>query len=332
MSAFRNVLVAATLILLPGAASAAEPLKVVATFSILGDLVGNVGGPDVQVTTLVGPDGDAHVFEPSPADARRVAEADLVVVNGLGFEGWLDRLVEASGFSGRVIVASAGVDALAMGEEHSHGDEHAHEHADGAEAHAGEHEHDAHEEEHAGDHHHHGDVDPHAWQSVENAQVYVANIAAALCDADAEHCADFKTRAAAYDSELATLDASMKTGFAALPAEKRTVITSHDAFGYFSHAYGVRFLAPQGISTEGEASAAAIASLIGQIRNEGVTALFVENISDPRLIEQIARETGVRPGGALYSDALSAADGPAPTYAAMMRYNADRLLAAMQGS
>lgn len=321
MFPLRSALLAAALIVVPGTALAAHPLKVVASFSILGDLVENVGGGHVEVVTMVGPDGDAHVFEPSPAEARRLAEADLVVVNGLGFEGWLERLVETSGFAGPVVVASEGVETLTMEEEHAHEEE----------AHAEAHEDEAHDERHAADHHH-GGTDPHAWQSIVNTRTYVSNIADALCEADTVNCADYRSNAADYDARLQSLDASIKAGFAALPEERRVVITSHDAFGYFGHAYGVRFLAPQGISTEGEASAADVAGLIGQIRNEGVSTLFVENISDPRLIEQIARETGARPGGALYSDALSPPDGPAPTYAAMMRYNADRLLAAMQGS
>jgi zinc/manganese transport system substrate-binding protein len=296
-------------------ARAAEPVKVIASFSILGDLVSEVGGDRVQVTALVGPNGDAHVYEPTPIDARNTAAAALVVVNGLGLEGWFDRLVEASGYKGAVVVASSGVEPIKLSEEQ-----------------------DAHmpvEEEEGGgqaaDDHRHG-VDPHAWQSVANAEIYVSNIAAALCRADTDGCADFKANAAAYTEELKQLDSSIKRGFAEIPAEKRKIITSHDAFGYFGKAYGVEILAPQGVSTESEASAADVARLIEQVRQEGVTALFVENISDPRLIEQIGRETGVKPGGELFSDALSEPDGPAPTYLAMMRHNAALLQSAMLGS
>lgn len=279
--------------------ASAEPVNVIASFSILGDMVSVVGGENVEVTTLVGPNGDAHVYAPSPADARATAEADLVLVNGLGFEGWIDRLVEASGYAGPVAVASEGAATINIGASHDH------------EA---------------------GEVDPHAWQSVENAVVYVKNIADALCGVDSEHCNAFRANASAYTGELTALDASIKARFAAIAEERRKIITSHDAFGYFENAYDVEFLSPQGVSTESEASAADVASLISQIREENVTGLFVENVSDPRLIEQIGRETGVRPGGDLYSDALSELDGPAPTYVRMMRHNADTLLGAMQGS
>jgi zinc/manganese transport system substrate-binding protein len=278
---------------------ASEPLKVVASFSILGDFVRKVGGNRVDVVTLVGPNGDAHAYEPTPAAARDMAAADLVVVNGLGFEGWLDRLVEASGFEGPVAVASRGVEPLTM---------------EGSEAHG------------------HDPLDPHAWQSIANTEIYVANISEALCEVDREDCDEYQANATTYASELRNLNASIKADFAEIPTVRRVVITSHDAFGYFGRAYDIIFLAPQGVSTDSEASAADIASLIEQARREDVTALFVEDISDPRLIEQIARETGARSGGALYSDALSESHGPAGDYLSMMRHNASELLAAMQGS
>jgi zinc/manganese transport system substrate-binding protein len=293
-------------------ANAAEPLNVVASFSILGDLVSEVGGDHVTVRTLVGPNGDAHVYAPTPADARDAAAADLVVVNGLGFEGWLDRLIEASGFSGPAAVASQGVVPLTLEEDE-----------------AG---HDEDEETAAADEHDHGGFDPHAWQSVPNAELYVKNIADALCMADPGDCSDYRSNAAAYTAELDAIDKMTRSLVAAIPADRRKVITTHDAFGYFAHEYGVVFLAPQGVSTESEASAADVASLIEQIREEDVTALFLESMSDPRLMQQIARETGVEPGGELFSDALSDADGPAPTYAAMMRHNAELLAGAMRGS
>ena len=306
------------------AASAAEPVKVIASFSILGDLVSEVGGDHVQVATLVGPNGDAHVYEPTPGDARNTGAADLVVVNGLGLEGWFERLVEASGYEGAVVVASEGVAPIRLDQEAAAGMPVEEEEEHAAEA-AG-----APEHEEAG--HHHGTFDPHAWQSVANVAIYVKNIATALCANDRDDCAEFQANAADYIEELRQLDSSIKRGFAQIPAERRKVITSHDAFGYFGKAYGLEILAPQGVSTESEASAADVANLIRQIRQEGVTALFVENISDPRLIEQIGRETGVRPGGELYSDALSEPDGPASTYIAMMRHNAELLQSAMQGS
>ena len=301
----RSSLAAAALALaLHGSAAfAASPLNVVASFSILGDFVQEVGGEHVKVTTLVGPNGDAHVYEPTPQDARDAAAADLVVVNGLGFEGWLDRLIEASGYKGATVITSDGVDPLRLDERGPKPEGTAH---------------DA--------------VDPHAWQSPANVEIYISNIAEALCAADRADCAEFRTNAAAYVQEVRTLDQSIKRGFAAIPAERRKLITSHDAFGYFARAYGVEVLAPEGVSTESEASAADVAALIRQIRGQAVTALFVENISDPRLIEQIARETGVRPGGELYSDALSEPDGPAATYLDMMRHNASVMQAAMQGS
>lgn len=297
-------------------ALAAEPLKVVASFSILGDIVSEVGGDRVEVRTLVGPNGDAHVYEPAPADARDTAAAGLVVVNGLGFEGWLGRLVGASGYSGPVAVASEGVTPLSVSEERAAGMPAESEYPDRPE-----------EVEHR-----HGDIDPHAWQSVANVETYVQNIVTALCAADAEDCLAYQANGAAYLAELQALDASITAGFSAIPADKRKVITTHDAFGYFARAYGVTFLAPQGISTDSEASAGGVAALIGQIRHEGVSAIFFENISDPRLIEQIASETGAQPGGELYSDALSDADGPAATYVEMMRHNANLLQSAMLGS
>jgi len=313
-------LLAALLVVVGAAssASAAEPLKVVASFSILGDLVAEVGGQHVAVRTIVGPNGDAHVYEPTPADARDAAGADLVVVNGLGFEGWLDRLIDASGYSGTVAVASTGVTPLRLSEEAASGMP------------VEEEEHAAADHDEAG--HHHGDVDPHAWQSVPNAEIYVGNIADALCATDPADCADYRANATAYTAELKDIDATVRSIVAAIPKERRKVISTHDAFGYFADEYGIAFLAPQGVSTESEASAGGVAALIAQIRAEKVTAVFFENISDPRLIEQIARETGVKPGGELFSDALSGPDGPAPTYAAMMRHNVELLAGAMRGS
>lgn len=287
--------------------AAAEKLRVVASFSILGDMTDRIGGDQIELTTLVGPGGDAHIFEPRPADAETVSKAQLMIVNGLGFEGWIERLVEASGSKAKIVVATDGVATIAPAESHG--------------------------EAHAEDDHDHGEIDPHAWQSSKNAVTYAGNIAQALCDADEANCETYKANAAAYVAELEALDADIRQKVASLPKDRRTVITGHDAFGYFAHAYGLTFLAPEGVSTESEASAADVAKLITQIKDDKASALFVESISDPRLIEAIAKDTGVSVGGTLYSDALSDAGGPAATYIDMMRYNARTLVEALaQGS
>ena len=289
---------------------AADKLKVVASFTVLGDMVRNVGGEHVALTTLVGPDGDAHVFEPTPADARALGEADLVIVNGLGFEGWIDRLVKASGYKGSVVVASEGI-ALLEAEEghgHDHGDEHG-----------------SHEESEEDKHHHEGEFDPHGWQDLANGRVYVSNIARALAAADPAHADDYRRRAEAYDRELAALDRDIRSRLDTVPEDRRKVITSHDAFQYFGRAYGIDFHAPVGLSTEDEPSAGEVAALIRQMRDEGIRVLFVDNISDPRLVQQLAREADAVIGGTLYSDSLSGATGAAPTYLDMFRHNAGEI-------
>lgn len=308
-------------------ASAAEKLKIVASFSILGDMTQTIGGDRIDLVTLVGPNGDAHVYEPSPQDARAVAAADVLIVNGLAFEGWMPRLIEASGFKGRLVTATEGLTPLPFEDEDE--DEHAHDEHDDHDAHA---EHDEHEgaEEHG--HHHHGAFDPHAWQSLENGRIYVENITRALVDADPAGAETYKANAAAYLAQIAAMDADLKARFAALAPERRRVVTSHDAFGYFAAAYGLTFVAPQGVATDAEASARDVATLIDQIRAEKITAVFVENVTDTRLIERIASETGAKVGGTLYSDALSDASGPAPTYLKMFEHNSSQLLAAMAGS
>jgi zinc/manganese transport system substrate-binding protein len=273
----------------------AADVNAVASFSILGDMVARVGGDRVAVTTIVGPNADTHVYEPRPSDAAAVADAGIFFINGLGFEGWMDRLVEATGYKGPLIVVSDGVVSHDMDE-------------DGEEV-----------------------TDPHAWQSLQNGVLYVQNIAKALCTVDAAGCEAYTANATTYIAELTALDATVREQLEAVPADRRKVITTHDAFGYFSEAYGVTFLAPEGISTDAEPSAADVAKLIIQIRNEGVSALFIENMSDPRLIQQIASETGVTLGGELYADALSEPDGPAPTYLDMFRHNVGLLIPAMEG-
>ncbi len=350
----RPILLASTLLVSPALAHA-EQLNVVTSFSILGDMVASIGGDHVSVTTLVGPGEDAHVYEPVPADVVAVTRADLVVVNGLGFEGFLDRLVNAAEGEATVLVATNGIDALETADGHAdhadhddhddhaehddhedHGhDEHAHaEHAhdDHGHDHA-EHAHEEHEhEEHAHDEHDHGPLDPHAWHSPEAAKTYIANIAAGLCTASPADCAEFEANAAAYVGELEAVTAEITGLLADIPASQRIVITSHDAFGYLAQAFDLTMVSVQGVSTASEASAADVASVIDQIRDTGARALFVENVSDPRLLEQIAEETGITVSGRLYSDALSGPEGDASTYLDMMRHNASSIASALLGS
>ncbi|MCK0208218.1 metal ABC transporter substrate-binding protein [Starkeya koreensis] len=293
------------------AQEATTKIPVVASFSILGDFVKQVGGDRVAVTTLVGPNGDAHVFQPAPADAKKVASAQFVFVNGLGFEGWIDRLVKASGTKAEIVVATKGITPRAMaGEEEGHDDAHDH-------------------DKHAEEGHDHGGIDPHAWQSIPNAEIYVANIRDALIAADPAGKATYEANAAAYTAKLQALDADVKAAVAKIPEQNRRIITSHDAFGYFGAAYGVDFIAPQGVSTEAEASAKDVAKIIRQIKASKIPAVFMENISDPRLVKRIAKETNARIGGELYSDALSDDKGPASTYIDMMNNNIRELSSAL---
>ena len=291
----KTVLLAVFFVALAAPPALAAEVNAVASFSILGDMVQRVGGERVAVTTIVGPNADTHVYEPTPADAAAVSGTQIFYVNGLGFEGWLDRLVEATGFKGRVVTASAGVKTHIMDEGGT------------------------------------TVTDPHAWQSLRNGLLYVANIAKRLCTVDAAGCESYTANAAIYSAELSGLDAEVRAKIAAVPEAQRKVITTHDAFGYFGLEYGVTFLAPEGISTDSEASAADVAKLIEQVRAAGVKALFIENMSDPRLVEQIARETGAKVGGALYADALSRPDEPAPTYLDMFRHNIELLVPALEG-
>ncbi|MDE0334626.1 MAG: zinc ABC transporter substrate-binding protein [Defluviicoccus sp.] len=299
----------------PATAQSGKPIPVVATFSILGDMVKRIGGEHVALTTLVGPDGDTHVYRPTPADARAVSEAKILVVNGLQFEGWLDRLIDASNFRGVRVVATHGIEPIAFEDEHDNHDDHG--------------KHDEHAE--GGDHdgHDHGAFDPHGWQSLRNAAVYADNIAAALAEADPANAAAFQRNREAYAAEIEALDSEIRKIVAGLPAASRTVVTSHDAFQYFGRDYGLTFVAPQGLSTESEASAKDVVRLIRQIRDEGIRAVFIENVADPRLLKRIADETGAVIGGTLYPGALSGPDGPAPTYLDMMRHNAMTLARAL---
>lgn len=288
-------LFALALLLLPALAQA-DPLPVVASFSVLGDMVRQVGGADVAVTVLVGPDSDSHVYEPSPSDTRRLATARLFVVNGLGLEGWIPRLVDSAGFKGRVVTATDGIKPLQLTEA-------------GKTA-----------------------PDPHAWQDLADGRIYVRNIAAALAEADPDHEAGYAERAAAYDAELVVLDDWVKAQIGSVPPERRKIVTTHDAFQYFGHAYGVAFEAPVGMNEESEPDARAVAGLIRQIRQEHIRALFIENMTDPRLVDQLARETGTKPAGSLLADALSKPGEGGETYVALFRRNVPAMVAAMMGN
>ncbi|MBN9052283.1 MAG: metal ABC transporter substrate-binding protein [Rhizobiales bacterium] len=317
-------LVAGTISLLPLAMGTAfaqdKPLKVVASFSIIADFAKNVGGDRVELTTLVGPDGDAHVYEPKPADVVAVGSADVMLVNGLGFEGFLDRLVEASSTTATIVTLTEGATLLAL----ASGDEHGHAEAEKARSEA--------EEPEDGETGGLAAFDPHAWQSVPNAQIYVKNIVAAFCKADEAGCDTYKANGTAYEAKLVALDKQVRDAIAAIPQDKRTIITSHDAFGYFADQYKISLLAPEGVSTDAEASAADVAKLVDQIRQDKASAIFMENITDPRLSEQLARETGLAIGGSLYSDALSAQDGPAATYIDLMKHNITTISSAISES
>ncbi|MDT3685735.1 MAG: metal ABC transporter substrate-binding protein [Pseudorhodoplanes sp.] len=292
----RRIVVAVTLLTsLAAPALAQERLKTVATFSILADFVKKVGGDKVDVVSLVAPDGDAHVYAPTPADAKKLADAQIVFTNGLGFEGWITRLVKSSATKADIVVATRGLKPLKA----------------------------------AGGHGHDHDGDPHAWQSVANAKTYVANIRDALVAKDPANKAVYEANAAAYLGKLDQLDTDVREAIARIPAERRRIITTHDAFGYFRAAYGVDFVAPQGVSTDSEASARDVAKIITQIKKQKIPAVFLENVSDPRLLKRIADETGARLGGTLYSDALTGEKGPAPTYIDMIRHNIRTLSAAL---
>ncbi|MET2827388.1 zinc ABC transporter substrate-binding protein AztC [Mesorhizobium shangrilense] len=288
----------------------AAPLKVVASFTVIADFARNVGGDRIKVTTIVGPDGDAHVYEPSPADAVAMAGADVVLVNGLHFEGFLQRLVDASATKASIITLTNGVTPINFKPEFADADA-----AEGADTNGGK-----------------AVIDPHAFQSIANAKIYVKNIADAFCAADSDGCISYQTNAAAYSKRLDAVEGEVKAAIASIPEAKRVVITSHDAFGYFEHAYGLTFLAPQGVSTDSEPSAADVAKLVTQVKQDKAAAIFVENITNPRLIEQIASETGIKVGGTLYSDALSQPDGPASTYIDMMHNNITQIKGAILGS
>ncbi|TPJ64802.1 metal ABC transporter substrate-binding protein [Mesorhizobium sp. B2-7-1] len=284
---------AALAVLAMAAGASAKTLQVVASFTVLADVVHEVGGDSVEVKTIVPTDGDPHEYEPTPDDARNLKAANVVFVSGEGLEGWMDRLISSSGYTGTPVVASEGIDKRTMEE-------------DGATI-----------------------TDPHVWNSPLNVVFWVDNIEKALSAADPEDAIHFKANAERYIKELRELDTYAHAKIDALPQGARKVLTSHDAFGYFGREYDVTFLAPLGFSTEAEASAGDVAKLIDQIKKENVKAYFFENSNDPRLVRQIASATNAQPGGELYVEALSKAEGPAPTYAKMFKYNVDQLANAM---
>lgn len=272
----------------------AKTVDAVASFTVLADIVKQVGGDHVKVKSLVGPDGDPHTFEPTPQDSQALAKADVVFVSGLGMEGWMDRLISASGYTGNVVVASNRVNTRKMEEEGK------------------------------------TVTDPHAWNSMQNGVIYATNVMNALIKADPQDEAEIRKSGERYIQQLQQLDGWAKRSFEAVPLSKRKVLTSHDAFGYFGQRYGVTFLAPVGFSTEAEASASDVAAIIKQLKAEHIKTYFVENQTDPRLVKQIASETGAQPGGELYPEALSAANGPAATYVAAFKHNVDAMLATMK--
>ena len=273
----------------------AKQIHAVVSFSILADIVSQVGGENVTVTSLVGRNEDTHVYEPKPQDAVALAKADVVIINGLGLEGWMDRLVQTASTKAKLVTASKGIAPRKLEE-------------DGQQI-----------------------PDPHAWQNPANGLIYARNVADALCEVDAEDCGVFRANVEAYGAEINVLDDSLHNRFAQIPERRRQVITTHDAFAYFGAAYGIRFLAAEGISTESEPSAQNLGKLISQIRHDQITALFLENMEDPRILEQISKETGVRPGGTLFADALSKPGEGGATYLEMIKHNAELLIAAMMG-
>jgi zinc/manganese transport system substrate-binding protein len=305
-------------LILPATAQAENKLSVVTSFSILADMTKQIGGEHITVKSLIGANADAHTFSPTPGDVKMLGKAKVFFVNGLEFEGWAKKLVKSAGFKGEMAIASKGVTPIKPGEE-----EHDHDHAK-AEGREHEHEHE--------DHGHQHNIDPHAWQSVANGIIYAANIRDALAKADPAHANAYKANAERYIAELRKLDAWVKAEIAKVPEAKRKVITAHHAFGYFGRDYGVTFLAPEGMNTEAAPSAKVVAKIVDQIRREHITALFFENISNPRLIEQLRRDGGATIGGTLYSDALSAVDGSAPSYIALIRHNVRQLVPAMLGN
>jgi zinc/manganese transport system substrate-binding protein len=309
----RRCLLLAPALILPvlarPASSQPAPL-VIASFSVLGDMVFQIAGERVRLRTIAGPNVDAHSFQPRPSDAEALRGAALVVRNGLGFDGWMDRMIRAANYRGPVATATEGITPRRMA-AHSHGHSHGQARSQGGQARTV--------------------PDPHAWQDPRHGAAYARTITRALAIADPANAAALEQAGAAYAARLEALDGWIREQLAGVPEAKRVVVTSHDAFGYFGTAYGIGFRAPQGVSTEAEPSAAQVATLIRQIRAEGITAVFMENMGNPATLERLAREAGVRVRGRLYADALSEPGGPAPTYEAMLRHNVTLLVPAMRG-
>ena len=280
-----------------GTVQAADPIKVAASFSVLGDMVKQIGGDRVVISTFVGPNGDAHVYEPTPGDAKTLSASAILVVNGLGLEGWMNRLQKSSGFKGKVITATQGIKTRQM-EEEEHGKTRK-------------------------------ITDPHAWQSLANGRVYVANIRDGLIAVDPAGRDAYDAYAKKFLADIDAVEQEVKDSIAKLPPARRKIITTHDAFGYFGATYGLEFIAPEGVSTESEASAKDVAKIIRQIKAEKIPAVFLENVTDRRLLDQIARETSAKIGGTLYSDALSEPSGPAGTYLGMFKHNVATLTEAL---
>lgn len=285
-----RMLVFALAMMLPLTANA--QVKVVASFSILGDMVRQVTGDLANVETIVGPNADAHVYTPNVEDALAVTKAQIIFVNGLGFETWSDTLIKTSETKAQVVVATGGIKPLKVD----------------------------------------GEIDPHAWNALPNGMIYVDNIANAMAKFDPKNEKTYRANADAYKAKLKALHDKTVAALSGLPESRRTVVTAHDAFGYLANAYGLTFLAPVGIDTEAEPSARDLATLIDQLKTRKVGALFVENITNPDLVNQIARETGLKIGGRLFSDALSAKGGPATSYLKMFEHNLGTLVSALAKS
>ena len=282
----KNIFLIILISILPTLAHAAEKPKIVASFSIIGDMAHEIAGDNIELKTLVGANGDAHEYEPTPTDVKVIASADLLLINGLKFEGWIERLIKSANYKGKVIVVSNGSKLI--------------------------------------------ENDPHAWQDLNNGKTYVENIKNALVEIDKSNADKYQKNATAYNTKLTELDSWVKSEISKISSEKRSVITTHDAFQYFAEAYGINFISALGISTSSQASAKDIAKLIEQIRNKKVTALFLENISDSRLIKQLEKDTGAHIGGTLYSDSLSASDEPAASYIEMFKHNVQEFVGAMR--
>lgn len=317
VTATRRLLTLLAVVFTATAAAAETPVKAVATFSILADMTNQVGAGRVEVTSIVPAGSDTHVYRPRPSDVGVISRAKIVIENGAGFEGWIERLIDASGYRGKRVVAVEGAHLLGPSE--------------GAHSHAHDHGGDKHDEAH--DHpDRDGRADPHAWHDLNNALIYVENIRSGLCSVDPEGCSVYTQNAERYASEIRQLDGRLRSGFAGVPEEERRIVTSHAGFAYFANRYGLKAFSAQGLSTGSEPSAQDVAQLVRRIRALDVRAYFLESAANPRMLEQIASETNLRGGERLFSDTLSDADGPAPTYLALIEHNARTILSALGGT